>query len=217
MTLRWVSYARLEYRTLGIPDHCCLPCKSNNGKLFTLQFGPQSARFKRAFPPEGEWVKFTMQLILWGRGGVVPHSLLPHRNFVTSTQPPICHQYEMAPVDTLHRIDWDRQLRRLNRGLSAVQHFKNYLSVYCAIYFFPLPLHFPCPLPLLPSSSVVLAGTKHRQILTDWHWVLHFQTALLLQFFVFFFFSILLSFLLLHFSNLGNIPQSSHSAFPLFY
>ena len=43
----------------------------------------------------------------------LPGPLPPHRNFVTSPQSPICHQYKMAPVKTAHRIDWDRQLRRL--------------------------------------------------------------------------------------------------------
>ena len=37
-----------------------------------------------------------------------------HRNFVTGPQSPICHQFKMAPVNTVHRIDWDRQLRRLH-------------------------------------------------------------------------------------------------------
>ena len=37
----------------------------------------------------------------------------PHRHFVTSPQSPICHQFKMASVNTFHRFDWDRQLRRL--------------------------------------------------------------------------------------------------------
>ena len=45
----------------------------------------------------------------------------PHRNFVTSPQSSICHQYKMAPVNAVYRIYWDRQLRRLSsasgRGL----------------------------------------------------------------------------------------------------
>ena len=55
----------------------------------------------------------------WGRVGSVQVSLTtppppsPARNFVTSPQSPISHQYKMAPVNTVHRIDWDRQLRRL--------------------------------------------------------------------------------------------------------
>ena len=45
-----------------------------------------------------------------------PHPVPPPRIFVTSPQSPICHQYKMAPVstvNTVHRIDWDRQLRTL--------------------------------------------------------------------------------------------------------
>ena len=40
------------------------------------------------------------------------HPLPPPRNFVTGPQSPMCHQYKMAPLN-VHRIDWDRSLRRL--------------------------------------------------------------------------------------------------------
>ena len=43
----------------------------------------------------------------------LPHPVPSPSNVVTGPQPPICHQYKMAPVNTVHRIDWDRQLRRL--------------------------------------------------------------------------------------------------------
>ena len=54
----------------------------------------------------------------WGSGWktAVFHNYLtpspPPRNFVTGPQSLICHQYKMAPVNTAHRIDWDRRLRR---------------------------------------------------------------------------------------------------------
>ena len=48
----------------------------------------------------------------------LPHPVPPPRHFVTSPQSPICHQYKMAPVNTVHRTDWDRQLRKLKIILS---------------------------------------------------------------------------------------------------
>ena len=50
----------------------------------------------------------------WTGLSPLPHPLPPPRNFVTSPQSPICHQYKMAPVNIVHRIDRDLQLRRLN-------------------------------------------------------------------------------------------------------
>ena len=53
---------------------------------------------------------------VWGRVNPQPllHPLPRPRNFVTSPQSPICpYSYEMAPVNAVHRIEWDCQLRRL--------------------------------------------------------------------------------------------------------
>ena len=51
----------------------------------------------------GDWGPVTKSRDGGGREGVVkdPVPLPLHRNFVTSPQSPICHQYKMAPVNTV--------------------------------------------------------------------------------------------------------------------
>ena len=53
------------------------------------------------------WTVFTGAIFYWWQMG--DWGLVTTRN-----HSPICHQYKMVPMNPVHRIDWDRQLRRLS-------------------------------------------------------------------------------------------------------
>ena len=58
-----------------------------------------------------------------GGDGGSDHPLSPPRNFITSPQSPICHQYKMAPAVNglaVHRLDCDRELRGPTRELQEI-------------------------------------------------------------------------------------------------
>ena len=94
----------------------------------------------------------------------VPTPSPPHRNFVTGPQSPICHQFKMAPVNTVHRIDWDRQLRRLHETRLA---FPPQLLLYYPTLPYP-PLTYNLPPSSLTCSLAHLLTYSSVRLFTSY-------------------------------------------------